>query len=145
MCVLVCVCECVCKCVCVSLYMSVCECMYMFVCVSVCVYRANFTLDQEGVLRKWEIHLAFILTQVVTVSFPHWLGSDLRVLIQLVSLKRIGTQEMKEGGRGHRSRLSNSWNTAVVLCVNKVFTNGGWGSVKICRRVLQCFGGNKKI
>lgn len=44
--------------------------------------QENFTLDQEGELRRviaqrQEVHLVFILTQVVAVSFLHWLGSDL--------------------------------------------------------------------
>lgn len=46
----------------------------------------NFTLDQEGMLgressQSQEVHLIFLLTQVVTVSFPHGLMSDFIVLI----------------------------------------------------------------
>lgn len=44
------------------------------------------------------MHLAFILSQVVTMFFSHWLESKLTVLIQLPSLKRIGTQEIKDKG-----------------------------------------------
>ena len=41
-----------------------------------CLDKANFTLDQEGVLGRantlrQEGHLGFILRKVVTVSFPH--------------------------------------------------------------------------
>ncbi|EDL90563.1 rCG49626 [Rattus norvegicus] len=46
--------------------------------------KANFTRDQEAVLRNEHTEtgnaLGFILTQVVSVSFPPWLGSDLEVL-----------------------------------------------------------------
>lgn len=61
--------------------------------------QAKFTLIQEGVLRRAhtqreEEHLAFILMQGMTVFFPLTGG-----LVQLASLKKIGTQEIKEEGK----------------------------------------------
>lgn len=48
-----------------------------------CLGKRDFTLDHEGLesTHGLEVHLVFILTWVVTVSFPQWLGSNLTVLI----------------------------------------------------------------
>lgn len=81
--------------------------------------QRNVTHDRECVLRgantlRQKVCLVFILSQVVTMSFPHWLESKLTVLIQLPSLRGIGTQEIKDKGvtvsekKGHCSRQSNS-------------------------------------
>lgn len=65
-----------------------------------CLDEANCTLDQDGVLGGVSTQtgnaFGFILAPVVTMSFPHWLISDLTVVIQLASLKRIDAQEVKE-------------------------------------------------
>ena len=50
-----------------------------------CLEKANFTHQQECVLRRvkitrQEVHLVSILTQVVALSFPHWLRSNLTIL-----------------------------------------------------------------
>lgn len=47
-----------------------------------------------------EVPLCFILTQVVTVSLPHWLGSYLAIFSDVLVLKEISTKEMKGKGKG---------------------------------------------
>lgn len=90
--------------------------------------RGNFTLDQEGMLgrkntQRQEVHLGFILSQVITMSFSHWLVSDFTVLMQLTSLKRISALEVKEGGKGHGSRPSNSYSSG-LLCKQMFYSVG---------------------
>lgn len=48
-----------------------------------CLGKGDFARAHEGMesTHRLEVCLVFILTWVVTVSFPQWLGSDLTVLI----------------------------------------------------------------
>lgn len=97
------------------------------------VWTRQTLLDQEDVPRRVSTkrHDFYSDSHGDSVFPPHWLGSDLwpRSHIWLASLKRIGNwkQRLKRKG-GLCSRLSNSWNTAGGLRVNKAFT--GWGRIK---------------
>lgn len=109
-------------------------------------------LDHEGVLgrsskQRQVMCLVFILSQVVTMSFPIWLWFD----IWLASLKRIGISEIKEEGeRHHYSRPSNYWTVVGGLYVNKDFTWAWYGTVwcGVCKNIYtEVFRGrgDKKI
>lgn len=69
---------------------------------------------------------------------PRWLGSELTDLIRLASLERVGTLEMMEWERNLCSRPSNSWNTALGLCVNKGFTRSCvWGLKDLHKSLIR--------
>lgn len=77
------------------------------------------------------MYLDFILSQVVIMSFPHWLRSDIS-LSRLASLKRIDKKKMK---RRAQSLLSET--VAKHLC-----KQWSYGELNICTKFLQ-IGGDK--
>lgn len=79
------------------------------------------------------MHLDFILSQVVTLSFPHWLRPDISHS-RLASLKRIDMKEMKR-----RAQSLQSETVAKHLCKQR-----SYGELNICTKFLQS-GGDKNI
>lgn len=72
--------------------------------------RQIFTLDQNGALKNvnmgQEVPLIFILRLVVTVPFPHWLGSEVTRFFWLTSWKQIRANEMRVNWKRSVTKVS---------------------------------------
>lgn len=66
--------------------------------------RSNSTHDQKGVLQRMtsqrkEVHLVFILIQVLTVPFPHWLGSNFTILLNWLVWEEMAHRKWRRKGK----------------------------------------------